>query len=63
MKAKVLSGIMDALSSPEKHLGSLDKEPEPRELVSLEKLKEGGNNGVFVLVGVAALVPLKDRVP
>lgn len=51
--------MMDALSSPEKYLENLEK----KEIVSLDKLKEGANQGCVVVVGVASIVPLKDRVP
>ncbi len=64
MKAKVLSTMMAALSSPEKYLEGLDKkESGTRELVPLSKLKEGANQGGVVVVGVASVVPFKDRVP
>ena len=63
MKAKVLSTMMEALSSPDKYLEHLEKESGKRELVPLSRLESGTNQEGVAVVGVASIVPFKDRVP
>ncbi len=60
MKAKAMSIMMQALSSPDPYLGEDDKD---RKLVSLDGLKTGTNPNSTAIVGVAAIVPCKERVP
>ena len=60
VKAKVISSVMESLSSPEQYMSEEVKE---KKVVPLAELKEGVNPGCAVMVGVAAIVPLKERVP
>ena len=65
MKAKVLSGMMQSLSNPEQFLAKLSETEVvgKKEMVLIANLKEGINDGVILVVGVAAIVPSKERVP
>lgn len=50
---------MESLSSPDQYLS----EGEDGKLIALSELKEGVNPGSVLIVGVAAVVPFKERVP
>lgn len=60
VKAKVLSSVTQSLSSPDQYL---TEELQERRPVSLAELKDGTNPGCVVIVGVACVVPFKERVP
>lgn len=60
MKAKIMSTMMQALSSPDHYLG---EEESDRKSVSLDGLSPGTNLKSTVVVGVAAIIPVKERVP
>lgn len=62
LKSKTLSGILESLSSPEQYLGEVIGDSGKR-VVSLSDLKQGANLEKVVVVGVAAIVPSKEKVP
>ena len=59
MKAKTMSSLMQALSSPDHYLGE-DKDKKP---ASLDRLEVGANPNCTAVVGVAAIVPCRESVP
>ncbi len=64
VKSKVMSGILDALSTPDRYTGDGEGDVgKGRKIVPLAELKEGTNEGAVVVVGMAAVVPSQDRVP
>ena len=64
MKAKILSAIMESLSSSsdsdggDGRLGAKERVRTP-----LSELREGANDGILVVVGVAAVVSSGDSIP
>jgi hypothetical protein len=60
MKAKTMATMMQSLSVPAGYVGEDFKD---KKLVPLDKLATGSNTHSVAIVGVAAVVPSKDRVP